>query len=221
MENQNTITPTAITSEYIATMTEDWDAAAKKAMEAADLYLADVQNRQHALAEQAKQYEVRLCEMRDERKKLAATVNDLSSRCDFDAAEKAELQLETLDKDIASLSRKVRLVNSAELKGDPELYRAAKAAHDAAEAHRLPYRQRMGELHSIVKDEIKRLEAVEKEIPYATNRNPGQFANDRFEKVDRHYRELDRIEQEYREKAEAERKAQEAQRGHTRYVFGG
>lgn len=221
MENQSTITPAEITTEFIATLTEDWESAAKAALEAADLYLADVQNRQQALAEQAKQYETRLREMKDERKKLAATVNDLSSRCDFDAAEEVEVQLETLDKDIASMSRKVRLVSAAELKGDPNLYRAAEAAHDAAEAHRQPYRQQIGELRSIVKEEIKRLEAVDKELYYAADRNPGQFANNSFEKVDRHYRDLDRKEKEAAEQRAAEYKAAKANAGHTRYTYTG
>lgn len=221
MENISTITSTEITTEFIASLTGDWATAAKTALEAADLYLADVQNRQQTLQEQAKQYETRLREMKEERRKLAATVNDLSSRCDFDAAEEVEIQLETLDKDIASMSRKVRLVNAAELKGDPNLYRAAKVAHDAAEAHRQPYRQRIGELRSIVKEEIKRLEAVDKELYYATDRNPGQFANNSFEKVDRHYYDLDRKEKEAAEQRAAEYKAAKANAGHTRISFGG
>ena len=159
--------------------------------------------------------------LKAERKDLAANVNDLASRCDLDAAEAAEVKLEELDKSIASLSRKIRLINSAELKGDPELYRAAKVAHDAAEAHRQPYRQRIGELRSIVKEEIKRLEAVDQELYRAVDRNPGRFANNNFEKVDRHYHDLDKKGKEAAERRVAEYKAAKANAGHTRISFGG
>ena len=51
------------------------------------------------------------------------------------------------------------------------------------------------------------------------NIDPGQYAANTFTKVDRHYRDLDRLECEAAEKAAAERKAAERERGATRKSF--
>lgn len=215
------ITAGEITADFIEAQTEDWAAVAKTALEAADAYLADVKARQEALEAQGKQYATQLDKLKAERKDLAANVNDLASRCDLDAAEAAEVKLEALDKSIASLSRKIRLINSAELKGDPELYRTAKAAHDVAETHRQPYRQQIYDLRTIVQEELKRLKAIDEKLYYAVDCNPGRFANSSFEKVERHYHDLDRKEKEAAEQRAAEYKAAKANAGHTRISFGG
>ena len=215
---QNTI-PAEINTEFITAQAGEWQAAADKAKAAAEAYLTDLETRKAALAEQAAGYQTELDKLTTQRKKLAARINDLSSRGQIDEAAEADAELETLDKSISTLERKLRLVSAAELKGDPELYKAAKAAHDAAEAQRSPYRAKIDTLQQIVKTELDRLESMHRELHYARDRDPGHIANSVFEKVNRHYLDLDRLEREAAKKAATERKAAEAERGSFRRSF--
>lgn len=210
---QENITAADITGEFISAQAREWQAAADKAKAAADAYLADLETRKAALAEQAAVYQTELNKLSTDRKKLAAKVTDLSSRGKIDKAAEADAELETLDKSISVLSRKIRLVNTAELKGDPTLYQAARAAYSAAEAERTPYRVKIDALQQIVESELERLKSMQRELHYARDRNPGYYANAVFDKVNRHYLDLDRLKREAAEKAAAERKAAEAERG--------
>lgn len=214
------ITAGEINAEFITTQAGKWQAAANKAKVAAEAYLTDLETRKAALAEQAANYQMELDKLTEQRKALAAKINDLSSRGQIDEAAEADAELEALDKAISTLERKLRLVNTAELKGDPELYRAAKAAHDAAEAERTPYRENIVALQLIVNAELDRLEKVGKELSYAMSRDVGYYAALTFEKANRHFLDIDRMEREAKEKAAAERKAAEADRGVYRRHFG-
>lgn len=213
------ITAGEINAEFITAQAGEWQAAADKAKTAAEAYLTDLETRKAALAEQAAGYKTELATLTAQRKKLAAKINDLSSRGMIDEAAEADAELESLDKSISTLERKLRLVSTAELKGDPKLYSAAKAAHDAAEAERTPYRESIATLQQIVKAELERLENMKRELEYARNRDYGHIANSVFEKVNRHYLDLDRLEREAAEKAATERKAAEADRGSVRRSF--
>lgn len=213
------ITAGEINAEFITAQAGEWQTAADKAKTAAEAYLTDLETRKAALAEQTVGYQAELDKLTTQRKKLAAKINDLSSRGQIDEAAEADAELEALDKSISTLERKLRLVSTAELKGDPKLYSAAKATHDAAEAERTPYRAKIDDLQQIVKLELERLESMQRELHYAMGRDPGRIANSVFEKVDRHYRDLDRLEREAAERAAAERKAAEAERRSIRRSF--
>ena len=217
--NENIITAAEITPDYIAAQQEKWKAAANAEHAAASAYLEDLDTRKAALAKQEDAYNAELDKLNTARKELSAKINDLSSRGLIDAAAEVDAELESLDKSITSIERKLRLVSAAELKGDPKLYRAAKAAHEAAEVERSPYREKIDELKSLVAAEIKRLEIVKRELQYAKDRDPGYYAAQAFAKVDRHFRDLDRAEREAAEKAAAERRAAEAARGSVHYVL--
>lgn len=218
MKKEN-ITAADITGEFISAQAGEWQAAADKAKAAADAYLADLETRKAALAEQAAVYQNELNKLSADRKKLAAKVTDLSSRGKIDKAAEADAELETLDKSISVLSRKIRLVNTAELKGDPTLYQAARAAYSAAEAERTPYRVKIDALQQIVESELERLKSMKRELHYARDRDPGYYANAVFDKVNRHYLDLDRLKCEAAEKAAAERQAAEKEAGAYRRSF--
>ena len=215
------ITAGEITTDFIEAQTNDWAAAAEPANEAATAYLADIENRKKSLQEQADHYSAEITGLKNERHKLAAKILDLSSRGRIDDAAGADAQLEELDKKISLLSRKLKICNSADLKGDPELYDAAKAAHDAMEAHRDQYKQCIDQLSHIVSEEIARLEKIARELPYKRLADPGRTANSGWEKVNRHFHELDRVEKEAAERMAAERKAAKETAGHTRYTYTG
>lgn len=221
MENNNHIPPAEITIEFITTQSEDWNNSAAEAVAAADAYLADIAERKNTLEAQAQEYQTQADKLKAQRKTLAAKIVDLSSRGEIDAAAEADAKLEELDKKISLLSRKLKICNSADLKGDPELYAAAKAAHDAMEAHRDPYKQRIDQLSHIVSEEIARLEKIQRELPYKRMADPGRVANSEWEKVNRHFHELDRAEKKADERMAAERKAVSETAGHTRYTYTG
>ena len=207
MNEEKKIIAAEIDLDFITAQAGEWQAAADKAKTAAEAYLTDLETRKAALAEQAAGYKTELSTLTAQRKKLAAKINDLSSRGQIDEAAEADAELEALDKSISTLERKLRLVNAAELKGDTKLYKAAKAAHDAAEAERAPYRAKIDAMQQIIKAELDRLESMQRELHYARDRDPGYIANSVFEKVNHHYLDIDRLEHEAAEKAAAERKS--------------
>ena len=220
MNEQKEITATEINTDIIIATASKWQAAADKAKAAAEAYLADLETRKATLTEQAAGYQTEIEKLNKERKALAAKINDLSSRGMIDEAVEADTELEALDKSISTLERKLRLASTAELKGDPKLYKVAKAAYEAAEAERTPYRENMEDLieylQPIINAELRRLESIREELITAKGRDIAYDARRAFDKVTRHYLDLDRLEREAKEKAEAERKEAEANAG--RYV---
>lgn len=219
MNEQKTITAAEITMELIEDQATELKELAKKAQAAADAYLADLAQRKAALEKQAADYQAQLDANKKQRKTLAAKINDLSSRGLIDAAADADAQLEALDKSISTLERKLRLVNTAELKGDPKLYKAAKEAYAAMVAGQPVYREKIRELIYTVEEEISRLEKLKKELSYTLDRNHTYYASTAFTKADRHFRELDRIEREVKEQDAAARAEKEKEVKRTYHVF--
>ena len=207
MNEQKKITAAEITPEFIEEQAAEIKEIAQKAKEAADAYMADLDQRKAALEKQAAEYREQIEAKKKQRKALAGKINDLSSRGMIDEAAEADVELEALDKAITTLERKLKLVSTAELKGDPKLYKAAQEANASMVAGQPVYRQNMRHLRAIVEAEMERLEKIKKELWYAEDRNHGYYAGNAFEKVDRHYRDLDRIEREAKERAAAERAA--------------
>lgn len=204
------ITAGEINAEFIEEQAAEIKELAQKAKEAADAYMTDLDQRKAALEKQAAEYREQIEAKKKQRKALAGKINDLSSRGKIDEAAEADVKLEALDKVISTLERKLKLVSTAELKGDPELYKAAKEAHNNMLAAQPTYRDNIQELLYTANREISRLEKIAKELDYARDRKHGYYADNAFTKVDRHFRDLDRLEREAKEKAEAERKAAEA-----------
>ena len=207
MNEEKKIIAAEITPEFIEDQAAEIKELAKKAKEAADAYMADLDQRKAALEKQAAEYREQIEAKKKQRKALAGKINDLSSRGMIDEAAEADVELEALDKAITTLERKLKLVSTAELKGDPKLYKAAQEANESMVAGQPVYRQNMRDLRAIVEAEMERLEKIKKELWYAEDRNHGYYAGNAFEKVDRHYRDLDRIEREAKERAAAERAA--------------
>ncbi len=219
MNEQKKVTAEEITLEFIEDQATEIKALAQKAKEASDAYMTDLSQRKAALEKQATDYRAQIDVKKKQRKALASKINDLSSRGMIDEAAEADLELEFLDKSISTLERKLKLISTAELKGDSKLYKAAQDANAAVVAAYPVYRQHMWGLRDTVKAEVERLEKMERELWYAADRDPGGYAVAAFEKVDRHYRDLDRLAREAAEKAAAERKAAEKERGATRYIL--
>lgn len=220
MENVSIKIPiNEVTAESINQLAAPWITAAENANAAAVEYMDNLKQRQFVLATQEQGIRAQLADLNKQQNTLIDKINDLSSCCKIDEAAEEDTRLEAVEKEIAALMRKLGLVSSTQLKGDPALYKAAKAAYEAMKAERAPYCESIAELQAAVAAEIQRLEAVSDDLFYASRRNPSSYACDMFEKVDRHFRHLDRIEQESKEKAAAERKAQQEMAGRTFHVL--
>ena len=208
MSEQKKVTAAELTPEFIEAQAAEFNDLVQKAKTAADTYLADLDQRKAALAEQASGYQTELAKLNAARKALAGKINDLSSRGMIDEAAEADVELEALDKAISTLERKLKIVSTAELKGDPKLYQAAKDAHAEMVAGQPIYREKIQKLISVANEEIARLEEIAKDLGYMRDRNHGHYATNVFTRVDRHFRELDRIEREVKERRAAAAQAE-------------
>lgn len=202
------ITVNEITKEMVLEPFHKWHTAAEKAQEAAKAYFSDLEQRKAALKNQAQSYHVQLDRLKCQRKTLEAKVVDLSSRGLIDKAAEADTRMENLDKKISSLERKLRMVDAAEPKGDPGLYHTAKTALDDMEAEEQRYHDFTAGIFAVIREERQRLFEITEAIPGS---NVGFNLNARadFNRVDRHFRELDRLEREANERRKAEQKAAE------------
>ena len=209
MNKQKKFAASEINMELVEGESADLRKTADKLKEAAQAYLSDLDTRKAALANQAAAYQAQLDKAAVKRKALAAKITDYTSRGQIDEAAEADAELETLDKNIATLGRKLRLVKGAELKGDPKLYAAAKAAQDVVNAERTKYTETVKQFAATVSEEQKRLEKVEREMRDVYPGSIGAGADEVFTKVQRHYLDLERKEREAKEKAAAERAAAE------------
>lgn len=219
MKDIREITAGDITAEFIEEQAAEWKESAGKAMEAAEAYLSDVQSRKATLQTQQREYDAALNKIKKERADIADRIVDLSSRGQIEEAAEDDAYLETLDREIAGIGRKLRVLSVADPKGDANLYKTAKDAYDAMGDHRTTYRERIGELQQIVSMEIARLETMSKELSYAMDRDPGQYAANKYNLAYRHFHDLDRADREAAERAAADRKAKEKEKGATRYTM--
>jgi len=207
------ITAAEINADFIAAQLKNYEAAAANATEKITAYFADLESRKAILTEQGDKIAEELHQLTTKREKMAADITDLSSRGMIDEAADLIADIEELNATISTMERKQKLISTTELKGDPELYKAAKAAQEAAEAERVPYITNIDALDKIVDAERERLESVSRELRFARDRNPARYAAAAFEKVNRHFYDLDRKDRELAAKAAAAREAEKKAAG--------
>lgn len=210
--NIQEITAREITAEIVGQQGSVWKQAVEDAKAAAEAYMQDLESRKAALAKRAEEYQAQAEEQKTARNRAAAEVTDLTSRGRFDEAAVAECEVEKLDNSISMLERKLRLVNSAEMKGDSGCYEAAKQAHEAAEEARNTYSEALSHLYATAQAEVSRLHEIMTRISNLTNYVRNYAPDDGFQKVDRHFRDLDRIERETKERWQAEQDAKRTER---------
>ena len=199
--------PRNFSAELFATQAEPLNAAREAVNDACAQYNSDLASRRAALEAQASDYASQLEHLSSQRTSLCAQITDLTSRGNIEAAADADAKLDTVEREISALERKQCLANSAELKGDATLFHSCKQAMASLETEHTAYRERMEAIKTSAAEEIKRLEAFISDLDREINRNSIYYESVAFTKVDRHFRELDRIEREFREKEAAERQA--------------
>ena len=215
--NNKKITAAGINKERIESEAADLRNAAENLKEASRAYFADLDTRKAALAKQAADYQDIFDDAMEQRRELANTIADLTSRGQVDEAASEYEELEAMDKEIAKIGRKLRLVKSAEVKGDPKLYKTARTAQDTVYEERRKYTETIKALTAVVQEEQKRLEDVARELRFTYPGSVGAGADDEFIKVERHYKDLDRKEREAKEKEKAAREAAERE-AHITYL---
>ena len=209
MSKQQKNTAAEINKEFIEGKASELHKAADKLKEATRAYFADLEARKAALSKQGADCQEVYDDAMEQRRELAEKIADLTSRGQVDEAAGEYEKLEAMDKEILKIGRKLRLLQNAEVKGDPTLYNAAKTAQDAVHSERTKYTETIKALSVMVREEQKRLEGVEFDLSRTYPGTIGAGADDEFVKVERHFKDLDRVQQEAREKAKAAREAAE------------
>ena len=202
--NTKKIKAAEINKDRVESEAADLRNAAENLKAASRAYFEDMETRKAELAKQAADFQDVFNDAMEQRRALADTIADLTSRGQIDEAAAEYERLETMDREIAKLGRKLRLVQNAEVRGDSTLYQAAKAAQDTVTAERTKYIETIKNFTSTVQEEKKRLEDMERELRYTHPEAVGLGADDEFTKVDRHFRDLDRAQREAKEKAAAQ-----------------
>lgn len=212
--------PHAITEELLAAQAEQLTAAQETANAAFTAYHDDLNTRRQALEQQADQYSAQIKVLRSQSAELSAQVNDLSSRGEIDAAAEADAQLEAVEREISTLERKKRLAGAVDLKGDGNLYQAAKDAMDILTREHESYYDLMGQIRSVALAERERLSKIADEVAWKMRYQSQCLGQETkaFEKVERHFHELDRNEKEQRERYMEEHRRQEAEAAAKRNV---
>lgn len=205
--------PHAITEELLAAQAEQLTAAQETASAAFAAYHDDLNTRRQALEQQTNEYSAQIEILRKKGAELSAQINDFSSRGEIDAAAEADAQFEAIEREISTLERKKRLAGATKLKGDGRLYQAAKEALDILTHEHEVYYECMAQIRAVALDEKDRLlkiaTSTENLMQYQTQTL--EQKNKAFEKIDRHFRDLDRIEKEAREHYVEEYKRKEAE----------
>lgn len=207
------LTPAELTRDMVSEAHKKWSDTSDTARKAAKAYFDDLAQRKAALQRQADEYRAQIEQWRGQRKVLAAKVIDLSSRGLIDKAAEVDTRMEKLDKNISATERKLRLVDAAEPKGDPKLYQAAKTAMEAMDAEKMQFNSFVDGIATIAKAEKDRLSEITALISNLCCYGGGHAQNAAadFKRVDRHFRELDRLEREATERYQAE---QETKKNH-------
>lgn len=191
MNNEKKITAAEITQEMITSARDPWRAALENAQSAFQAYWDDVERRRAALDEQAQGYLAEINNFTATRKQLAPKINYLASKGQIEEATAVELELVAIDRSIADLQRKLKLISAAELHGDKQLYHAAKTAYQTALDQQEKYSKYTGELYKIASEEITRLRELCTLISNSTQNldyyGPAYDAKKAHDKVNNHY----------------------------------
>lgn len=192
MDEKKILTAAEITQEMITSALAPWRSALENAQSAFQAYWDDVERRKAALDEQAQGYLSEINNFAAKRKNLAPKINYLASKGQIEEAAAVELELVNIDKSIADLQRKLKLISAAELHGDKQLYHAAETAYQAAIDQGKKYDDYLNELAKIVNEERSRLFALSNRIGnmggnFQESWGPAHDAKKAHDKLNNHY----------------------------------
>ena len=96
-----------VTAESINQLAAPWITAAENANAAAVEYMDNLKQRQFVLATQEQGIRAQLADLNKQQNTLIDKINDLSSCCKFAEAAEEDTRLESVEKEIAALTRKL------------------------------------------------------------------------------------------------------------------
>lgn len=129
---------------------------------ASNLYLQDLETRKNNLSEQTEKIKTEVDKLTALSVQLKDQINDAVSRVKLDEAAELEEKYDKTNEKIEILKKKLAIAEGAELKGDKELYKAAKKAKEKAEKMLGEYKLKMFNMQADCKRCIKQLEEIEK-----------------------------------------------------------
>lgn len=224
MNIENYLTnPNRITADVILSARTELDNLQENTINLCRDYLNDVDIKRSRIDAQAERYAAELTAMEVSEKQLASQISQSVVQGDLDEVTRLENELDALEGRINGLKKKQSLMNGVTVQGDPDLYTACKSAMGETDAEAEKYRQALENLKIAAAKEADRLSKVSEEIGRVlgvcsmygyTRPNFAGSAHAEFTKVERHYRDLDRIEAEEKHRRNEQRMKEQEEQKH-------
>lgn len=222
--------PQLITVDCIKTEREDLDKQQAETVKLCKSYLDDVAAKKARITAQLDKYTAELHELEALEKEQGAAVAQAVACGDVSEAAKLEAELDATTAKIAAIAKKMDLIQGVPIQGDAALFESCGKSMDKTVNAAESYRDRLMRIHAAVKADAERLDKIANAINYAlvysgqwvTRPDFAREATAEYRKVERHYNDLDRKEEEAkreaaeREKAEREKREKES---HTFRIF--
>lgn len=178
--------PCKITPEAIDSLWEPAKQASAAVSAAMQEYEKDLQTRQTAIDKQVSELEATISTLTAQIDALEEKSRDAASRGDLDTAADFDEQAETVRKDLSIAQRKRRIATGAELKGDPSLFDAVKAARTHYNEACTSSREFVCEAVSIVAEWAEFFESLHKKTMWKADYCPSMDSY-KYEKIEHHF----------------------------------
>ncbi len=195
--------PCKITAQAVADLWGPAREAKVAASATMTIYEQDVATRKAELDKLAAELDEQIKTLKAEVSTLEGQSREAASRGDLDAAAEADEKAEAMQKQLATATRKRRILSSTELKGDTTLFEKVQEAKKDFESTVEVCRGYVQEAVSLIETWAKYFSDLQKKTKWETTHSPS-FDTYTFDRVDRHYNAeyYARLEREKKEKAE-------------------
>ncbi len=206
--------PCKITAEAVADLWEPAREAKAEANTAMAAYEQDVATRKAELDKLAAELDEQIKTLKTEVSTLEGQSREAASRGDLDAAAEADEKAEALQKQLATATRKRRILSSTELKGDTTLFKRVQVAKKAFESTVEVSRGYVREAVSLIEAWSKYFSDLQKATKWETTRSPS-FDGSTYDRINHHFNAAF-----YAEQARKKKEQEEAEKSrNSRYVL--
>ena len=129
-------------------------------MKAVDDYWADIARRKAALDKQAAEYDERIVQLQEALDDLENQSRTAASIMDLDAAAAYDEQADPIRAELEAVQRKRRIIDSTDLKGDPEIYQRLEDAQERYDLVRPICEQARAEAYSALRNAADQLNTL-------------------------------------------------------------
>lgn len=210
-----------ITTEMIETERTRLDEHKEKTVSLCQKYLDDLAEKEDRITTQINAYAEELSKLEKQEQEQSKKVAQAIANGEAAAAATAEAELDNIENKLTAIRKKEMLIKGAAIKGDSSLYADCVEAWKKTEEEAKNYEQRLRALLDQAREEQKRIEDTVKQFERTLGMYKSGYwgspdftgeARTVFTRVDRHYRELDRKEQEAKEWTAKEKREAEEER---------